>query len=129
MPGHSWKNYQLSINDANPTEESFFASQPVELDVGELSRLQQLIIRPGESGGVLTQTEFEISKFCAEEKLEKRTSDRLVSLIKKRDFVIEDIHAETIRYMELLNSNVAEVKYQSTIYGRKTMANKKLSCI
>ena len=35
--------------------------------------------------------------FCAEEKLKKKTSDRLISMIKRRNFVIEDICAGTIR--------------------------------
>ena len=43
------------------------------MDAGELSRLQQLIIRPGEGGGIITQTEFMFSKFCAEEKLKTKT--------------------------------------------------------
>jgi hypothetical protein len=63
------RRHQLAIHDANPIEESVSASQPVELDARELLRLQQLIIQPGENGGVLTRTEFERSKFCAEEKL------------------------------------------------------------
>ena len=42
------------------------------------------------------------SKFCAEEKLKKKTSDRLITMIKRRDFVIEDICAETIRELETL---------------------------
>ncbi len=40
--------------------------------------------------------------FCAKEKLKTRTSDRLISMIKRRDFVIEDICAETIRELEIL---------------------------
>ena len=72
------------------------------MDAGELSRLQQLIIRPGEGGGIITQTEFMFSMFCAEEKLKKKTSDRLITMIKRRDFVIEDICAETIRELETL---------------------------
>jgi hypothetical protein len=36
-----------------------------------MSRLQQLIMRPGDCGGVLTRTEFKTTKFCAEKKLEK----------------------------------------------------------
>ncbi len=71
------------------------------MDAGELSPLQQLIIRPGEEGGIITQTEFMFSMFCAEEKLKKKTSDRLISMIKRHNFVIEDIRAETIR--ELTN--------------------------
>ena len=72
------------------------------MDAGELSRLQQLIIRPGEGGGIITQTEIMFSMFCAEEKLKKKTSDRLITMIKRRDFVIEDICAETIRELEKL---------------------------
>ena len=72
------------------------------MDAGELSRLQQLIIRPGEGGGIITQTEFMFPMFCAEEKLKKKTSDRLISMIKRRNFVIEDICAETIRELETL---------------------------
>jgi hypothetical protein len=41
------------------------------VDAGELSRLL-LIIRPGEEGGIITQTEFMFSKFCAEEKLKTK---------------------------------------------------------
>ncbi len=40
--------------------------------------------------------------FYAEAKLKKNTSDRLISMIKRRDFVIEDICAETIRELETL---------------------------
>ncbi len=80
------------------------------MDAGELSRLQQLIIQPGEEGGIITQTKFMFSKFCAEEKLKKETSDRLISMIKRRDFVIEDIRAETIREQETLISDCSRCK-------------------
>ena len=43
-----------------------------------------------EEGDIITQTEFMFSKFCAVEKLKKKTSDRLIPMIKRRDFVIED---------------------------------------
>ncbi len=42
------------------------------------------------------------SMFCAEEMPKKKTSDRLISMIKRRDFVIEDTCAETIRELETL---------------------------
>ncbi len=80
------------------------------MDAGELSRLQKLIIRPGEEGGIIMQTEFMFSKFCAEEKLKKKTSDRLISMIKRRDFVIEDIRAETLRELETLISDCSRCK-------------------
>ena len=40
--------------------------------------------------------------FCAEEKLKKKKSDCLITMIKRRDFVIEDICVETIRELETL---------------------------
>ena len=83
------------MNDVNQDQEAVSGAQPVEVDAGELSRLQQPIILPGEEGDILTQTEFMFSKFCAEEKLKKKTSDHHLSMIKRRDFVIEDIRAET----------------------------------
>ncbi len=61
-----------AMNDVNQDQEAISGAQPVEVDAGELSRLQQLIIRPGEEGGIITQTEFMFSKFCAEEKLKKK---------------------------------------------------------
>ena len=89
-----------AINDVNSDQEAIAAAQPEDVDAGELSRLQQLIIRPGEGGGIITQTEFMFPMFCAEEKLKKKTSDRLISMIKRRNFVIEDICAGTIRELE-----------------------------
>ncbi len=64
-----------AMNDVNQDQKAISGAQPVEVDAGELSRLQQLIIRPGEDGGILTQTEFMFSKFCAQEKLKKNTSE------------------------------------------------------
>ena len=61
-----------AINDVNSDQEAIAAA--IAVDAGALSQLQQLIARPGESGGVLTRTEFTVSKFCTEEKLKKRTS-------------------------------------------------------
>ena len=58
-----------AFNDLNPDQEDVAGAQPVDMDVRERSQPQQLIIRPGESGGELTQTEVQISRFCAEEKL------------------------------------------------------------
>lgn len=63
-----------AVNDVNSHQEAIAATQPEDVEVGALSQLQQLIERPGESGGVLTRTEFTVAKFCTEEKLKKRTS-------------------------------------------------------
>ena len=99
-----------AIKHVSPGQEAASGRQPAAVEAGEVSRLQQLIIRSGETGGVLTHTEFEFTKFCAEEKLKKKTSDRLLSMIKRRDFVIEDIHAETIRELEILVSDCSRSK-------------------
>ena len=68
--------YLTAIEDAQPAEEADMA--PVVASEADLPALPQLIIRAGESGGVLTQSEFQIAKFCAEHKLKKRTSDGLL---------------------------------------------------
>ncbi len=67
-----------AIDDLNPDREDDAGAQPVDMHSGESSRLQQMIIRPGESGDVYMRSEFELSRFCAEEKLRKKTSDRLL---------------------------------------------------
>ena len=54
------------------------------MDAGALSRLQ-LIIRPGKEGGIITQTEFMISKFCAEEKLKTKTFEHPGSSVDARE--------------------------------------------
>ncbi len=48
--------------------------------------------------------------FCAEDKLKGKTSDCLISMIKRRHFVIEDIRAEIIRELETLNSDCSRCK-------------------
>ncbi len=42
---------------------------------------------------------FDLQKFCTEEKLKKRTSDRL-GMLKERAFMIEDLRADSIREIE-----------------------------
>ena len=83
--------YLSAIQLAKPTEEANTA--PVVVSDAELSALPQLIIRAGESGGVLTQTEFQITKVCAEHKLKKRTADGLLCMLRRDDFVPGDIRA------------------------------------
>jgi hypothetical protein len=90
--------YISAIHDAKPTDEADTA--PVVVSDAELPALPQLIIRDGESGGVLTQTEFLETKFCAEHKLKKRTSNGLLCMLRKKEFVRDDIRAETIRELE-----------------------------
>jgi hypothetical protein len=49
---------------------------------------------------MLTQTEYVVSKFCAEHRLKKYTGDDLLAMIRRKDFVREDIRYETIRELE-----------------------------
>ena len=91
-------DYLSAIQDAQPAEEADTA--PVVASEADLPALPQLIIRAGESGGVLTQSEFQITKFCAEHKLKKRTADGLLCMLRRDDFVPEEIRAETIRELE-----------------------------
>ena len=69
-----------------------------------------MVIRPGESGGLLTRSEFVLAKLCTEERLKKKTSDRLIRMIKRRAFVIEDIHADLIREIEKMISDSSTSK-------------------
>ncbi len=43
-----------AMNDVSQDQEAISGAETVEVDAGELSRLQQLIIRPGEEGGIIT---------------------------------------------------------------------------
>ncbi len=72
-----------AIHDAKPTDEADTA--PVVVSDAKLQALPQLIIRDGESGGVLTQTEFLVTKFCAGHKLKKRASDGLLCMLRRKE--------------------------------------------
>jgi hypothetical protein len=106
-------------NDVNQDQEAISGAQPVEVDEGELSQLQQLIILPGEEGGIIAQTEFKFSKFCAEEKLKKRNIWSSHFYDKRRDFVIEDILAETVRELETLISDCGRRKISEYVLWTK----------
>ena len=68
-----------------------------------------------------TRTEFSLSEFCAEEKLKNKSADHFIFIIKRRDFVVEDIQAETIRELEALtgisdsNSESREIQTSSKL--------------
>ena len=88
-------------------------ADPVDLDANsQLVRsaepppsLAQLIIRPGESGGLLTPTELRFAKFCTVQKLKKRTSDCLLGMLKERAFIVKELHADSIWENEKLKSD------------------------
>jgi hypothetical protein len=60
----------------------------------------QLIITPGASGGILTQSEYQLAQIFTEETLKTRTPDRLIRMICERDFVVKDIRAGSIWEIE-----------------------------
>ncbi len=68
----------------------------IDYDADSAPILEQLVIGVEGTGGLLTQTEFELARFCTEENLKKSASDRLIRIIKRRAFSIEDLHAGSI---------------------------------
>ena len=88
---------------------------------GAPSKLEKLVILPGESGGVISHTEFELANYAQKKNLKKCTSDRLIQMIKKRDFVI---HADSIRELEKIiaassNSKISEFDLWREIDGKQ----------
>ncbi len=56
--------FQAAVDDAAPVN---YDSNPQLAPAGAPSTLERVIIRPSESGGMLTRSEFELAKFCTEE--------------------------------------------------------------
>jgi len=61
---------------------------------------RRLVIREGEEGGVLSQTEFKIANFASEYKIKKRASNALIEMVSSRDFNPQDIHVSSIQQIE-----------------------------
>ena len=108
MKARTASEFQVVIEDAAPVDLD--ANPQLVLSAAPPPSLAQLIIRPGESGGLLTPSEFRFAKFCAEQKLKKRTSDCLLGMLKERAFVLEDLHADSIREIEKLISDSCKGK-------------------
>ncbi len=83
------------------------------MDAGELSRLQ-LIIWPGEEGGIIMQTEILISKFCAEEKLKTKTSEYPGFIWNP----IHLVHVGTCRYVPTCTDLYNDIVCTCTYYLR-----------
>ena len=107
MKARTSDEFRTAIHDAAPVN---YDSNPQLAPAGAPSTLDRMVIRPGESGGLLTRSEFDLAKFCTEERLRKKTSDRLIRMIKQRAFVIEDIHADSIREIEKMISDSSSSK-------------------
>jgi hypothetical protein len=108
MKARTASEFQVVIEDAAPVDLD--ANPQLVRSAEPPPSLAQLIIRPGESGGLLTGTEFRFAKFCTEEKLKKRTSDRLLGMLKERAFILEDLRADSILEIEKLISDSCKGK-------------------
>ena len=60
----------------------------------------RIIIREGEDGGVVTLTEYMIAKLASEEKLKKRTTNKIIEMIRKSEFNPADIRTNRIQQIE-----------------------------
>ena len=112
MKARTASEFQVVIEDAAPVDLD--ANPQLVRSAEPPPSLAQLIIRPGESGGLLTPSEFRFAKFCAEQKLKKRTSDCLLGMLKERAFVLEDLHADSIREIEKLISDSCRLGVKRT---------------
>ena len=115
--------FQQLIEDAAPV--NLDGNPQLVLSAEPPSSLAQLINRPGESGGLLSPTEFRFAKFCTEHKLKKRTSDCLLGMLKERA-LFSKIFMQTLSG-KLRNwyQTLAKVKWENMIYGQKWMVCKK----
>ena len=112
MKARTASEFQVVIKDAAPVDLD--ANPQLVRSAEPPPSLAQLIIRPGESGGLLTPSEFRFAKFCAEQKLKKRTSDCLLGMLKERAFILEDIHADSILEIEKLISDSCRLRVKRT---------------
>ena len=79
VEARTFSQFQAVIQDAasvNPYENTSFIRS-----LAPPTLQPQLIIQTGASGGILTQSEYQLAQFCTEQKLKKRTSDRLIRMI------------------------------------------------
>ena len=123
MKARTSDEFRTAIDDATPVNHD---SNPQLAPAGAPSTLDRMVIRPGESGGLFTRSEFDLAKFCTEERLRKKTSDRLIRMIKRRAFVIEDIHADSIREIEKMisdssTSKISELDLWKKIDGKQVV--------
>jgi hypothetical protein len=110
MPGHHFNIYQLFMMPKQPMRPI----QPLLFKVvsdAELQALPQLIIRGGESGapaditGWKKRRRADADRISGNEVLcrtqtEKRTSDGLFCMLRRKEFVPKEIRPETIRELE-----------------------------
>ncbi len=59
------------------------------------------------------------ARFCTEEKLKKRVSDRLIRMINRHAFIIEDLYADSIREIERMITDSSASKISEFDLWRK----------
>ena len=80
---------------------------PRKLQLASLPRAAlgtRIIIRPGEDGGVVTLSEFMIAELASDERFRKMTTNRIIAMLKRKDFAIGDIRTDRIQHIEKLIS-------------------------
>jgi hypothetical protein len=60
----------------------------------------RIIMREGVDGGVVTGTEYMIAQLASEMKLTKRTTNKIIKLVKRDDFVPDEIRTDRIQQIE-----------------------------
>ena len=59
-------------------------------------------MRPGEDGGVITQSEYLIAELASQEKLRKKCTNKFIALLRRKDFVPDEIRTDRIQQIEKL---------------------------
>jgi hypothetical protein len=64
----------------------------------------RIIIRPGEDGGVNTQSEYLIAELASEERLTKKCTNKIIAVLRRKDFVPDEIRTDRIQQIEKMIS-------------------------
>ena len=75
-----------------------------EPDKGDGKRILVAVTGPGEDGGVITLSEFMIAELASDERFRKMTTNRIIAMLKRKDFAIGDIRTDRIQHIEKLIS-------------------------
>ena len=64
----------------------------------------RIIMRPGEDGGVINQSEYLIAELASTERLTKKCTNNIIAMLKRKDFVPDEIRTDRIQQIEKLIS-------------------------
>jgi hypothetical protein len=79
----------------------------------------RIIMREGVDGGVVTGTEYMIAQLASEMKLTKRTTNKIIKLVKRDDFVPGEIRTDRIQQLNHGSKKQTVVPYLNMTFGRK----------